>query len=184
MTSCCNALRRESHGGEVAESAEIVVGDGGDLEARDRPHLFPGHSDRLAAGGEHAQCRTRDQQRRRQARARLGHMLAVIEHEQDAFSRECGMIDSLTDLVGCSKMPRRVATALATKPASVSSANCTTQTPSLTLARSWSAAAIAKRVLPMPPGPTSVTSRFWASDTPSSWSSSSRPTKLVSHTGT
>ena len=45
---------------------------------------------------------------------------------------------------------------------------------------SRAAASLASRVLPAPPGPTSVTSRFCSSDLPMRATSSSRPTKLVS----
>ncbi len=84
---------------------------------------------------------------------------------------------------GWSGSPSARATVTGTKSGSVIGARSTYQIPSLNSSASWLATCIASRVLPAPPAPVKVTSRFSASSSRTWVSCASRPTKLVSCTG-
>jgi hypothetical protein len=72
-------------------------------------------------------------------------------------------------------MPRMAATVSATKSPLVKGASSANQTPSGNLGSSCRAAAIATRVLPMPPGPVNVTIRCVATNSTTSVTAWSRP---------
>jgi hypothetical protein len=82
-----------------------------------------------------------------------------------------------------SRTPNAAATAEATSAGSASAARETYRTPSRRAPPARAAASSARRVLPTPPGPVSVSSRAPRSRRLTSASSRSRPTKLVSGTG-
>src|SRR6202042_2160087 len=74
-------------------------------------------------------------------------------------------------------------TAWGTSSASPTGASGTNQTPSGIWSASRAAASMARRVFPVPPGPVRMTSRPSPSNLLTRFSSSSRPTKLVSWAG-
>ena len=84
---------------------------------------------------------------------------------------------------GWSGSPSARATVTGTSSGSVIGARSTYHTPSPNSPASWAATWIASRVLPTPPAPVNVTSRFSASSSRTWVSCASRPTKLVSCTG-
>ena len=88
-------------------------------------------------------------------------------------------IDSLTLFPGCCVMPKTAATASGTAAGSVTAANSKTQTPSENSSASRIATSNARRVLPTPPTPVSVTNRWALTAACSSATSDSRPMKLV-----
>ena len=82
-----------------------------------------------------------------------------------------------------SGLPIAASTACGTSSASPTGASGTNQTPSGIWSVTRAAASIASRVFPVPPGPVRMTSRDSPSSLLTRFSSSSRPTKLVSWAG-
>ena len=80
---------------------------------------------------------------------------------------------------GCWVMPSAVATASGTAAGSPTAASSVTNTPSWNVNADRAANSNARRVLPTPPTPVSVTNRCALSAVSSSARSASRPTKLV-----
>ena len=87
--------------------------------------------------------------------------------------------DSLTVLPGCWVMPSTAATASGTAAGSATAASSKNQTPSGNSSARRAATSKARRVLPTPPTPVSVTSRWVRSAACTSATSDSRPMKLV-----
>ena len=83
----------------------------------------------------------------------------------------------------CSRTPSAAATSCGTSAGSVSGASSTSQTPSGYVSSTSAATCSARRVLPAPPVPTSVSKDVAASSRLTSAISCSRPTKLVSWRG-
>ena len=86
---------------------------------------------------------------------------------------------SATLFPGCWVMPKTAATASGTAAGSVTAASSKTQTPSGNSSRSRPATSSARRVLPTPPTPVSVTNRCAVTASCTSASSDSLPTRLV-----
>lgn len=83
----------------------------------------------------------------------------------------------------CSGSSRTPASVGGTNSGSCRADSSTSRTPSANRSATARAARSAVRLLPTPPGPTSVTSRDRANSAFSTASSSLRPTKLVNSTG-
>ena len=92
-------------------------------------------------------------------------------------------MSSSRSLCGRSRTPSTCATALRTSCASNTGARSTSQAPSRNRSACAAATSMARRVLPEPPAPVSVTRRASPSSAASSSSSRPRPTKLVSWSG-
>ena len=90
---------------------------------------------------------------------------------------------SVTVPPGPAVTPRTVAMASGTAAGSLIVASSTTQTPSVNSWVSSAATCTESRVLPTPPAPVRVTSRCACTSSPTSFTSTSRPTKLVTCTG-
>ena len=90
---------------------------------------------------------------------------------------------SVRGLLPISWMPSASATALMTRPGSRTLASATNTTPSAKTSPIPAATSIARRVLPMPPGPSKVTRRSAASTFRTTATCCSRPTKLLSGVG-
>jgi hypothetical protein len=84
---------------------------------------------------------------------------------------------------GCSVIPRATATVCGTSCGSARAASSTSQAPSAYSGKTASATCKARRVLPTPPGPVSVSRGLQPSRRRSSAKSRSRPMKLVSWYG-
>ena len=91
--------------------------------------------------------------------------------------------ESTTPASGCRRTPSDVASAGATAAGSVSGASSHHETPSANWPDTATAARPARRVLPTPPIPVSVTSRASPILAAASAMSSTRPTKLVASAG-
>ena len=87
--------------------------------------------------------------------------------------------DSLTLLPGCSVMPSTAGTTSGTATGSATAANSKTQTPSGNSSTRRAATSSTRRVLPTPPTPISVTSRWVRSAACTSATSCPRPMKLL-----
>ena len=90
---------------------------------------------------------------------------------------------AVTDRPACGVTPNTAATASGTAAGSPTGANSTSHTPSENSPVSSAATWIARRVLPTPPTPVRVTSRWARTCSASSFTAISRPTKLVVCTG-
>ena len=149
-----------------------------------RQTISPGHVEHLPARGEHA---------RAPGSARVSASTSVA-HSSSRCSQLSSTssiapvpmrsaIDSASARSASSCTPSTSATWRATVPLPASDASSTYQTPSgwrsLRSAAIWSA----RRVLPQPPEPVSVTSRFASSSSPTSRSSLVRPMNDVSCAG-
>ncbi len=99
------------------------------------------------------------------------------------FSCRCRTSVSASVSPGFSLMPTAVATDFGASAGSVSDAKSANQVPSGYACTSSPASSIARRVLPQPPAPVSVSSRVPSSSSRSSLISRSRPTKLVTCVG-
>ena len=95
----------------------------------------------------------------------------------------CWASASADDRCAGTWIPTVVAASSATRAGSVSLPSSTNQVPPRKRSAAASAAAIARRVFPAPPAPVSVSIRSRRRSSPTSWSSRSRPRKLVSWTG-
>ncbi len=93
------------------------------------------------------------------------------------------MSASAGETPGCWRIPRTEATAWGTRSGSESGASSTSHTPSSYSSTNAEATARARRVLPEPPGPVSVSKRASASRPSTSEISRSRPTRPVSWRG-
>ena len=133
--------------------------------------------ERLTAGGQHAQPCTGKQQHIDKLGASFDQVLAVVEHEQVACAQRVRQ-PSLQRPGESSATPRAAAIARGTSEGSPTGASSTT-----TISRSLSTSRqtrVARRVLPAPPGPASVTSDASVSSSTIRVSSCWRPTKLLS----
>ena len=128
-------------------------------QGRDRPGVLGLDPQRLAAGGEHGEPRTRAQQRIDQLGTGRTRCSQLSSSSSSCFG--AGSRPACRAAAAPAPPARRaaVATACGTRAGSASDASSTSQTPSANAPASPSAAASASRVLPMPGGPVSVSSR-------------------------
>ena len=143
------------------------------VKRRYRPGPLAFDAERLAAGGEDGKRGALGEQVLGQGRGRFGQVLAVVEHDQDLLVAAGGLtrgvrwaaMASAGSVPGVSGTPSLAATAGATTSASSSGASSTQATstapsPAAPPSASAVAAASASRVLPVPPGPVSVSRRL------------------------
>ena len=83
----------------------------------------------------------------------------------------------------CAPISSATATAAGTRPGSPTPASSASHTPSANRSATRWATSPASRVFPIPPGPVTVTIRYRARSSATSFSSTDRPTKLVSTPG-
>ena len=129
--------------------------------------------------------------RRGQDRKRSAASSEIVESRCSQLSRSSRMVllrKKLTRVArsgrsGSSRAPTAAATASTTRSGSVNSASSTSHTPSRNSSISWAPVSSARRVLPVPPVPISVSRRVFSSRRLTSSSCFSRPTKLVVCTG-
>jgi len=150
------------------------------LERRKPQHEFAADVQRLAAGRQHRQSRAGPQQSLDEHGATDDDVLAVVQDEQHRLRNEGADDRPSIGSPPSSTRPRASAIALGINAWSAIGARSTNTTASPADAR---AASIARRVLPAPPGPVSVTKRDPISSRRRPATSASRPTKLVRWTG-
>ena len=156
------------------EESDGVVG----RQRRHRPDGLAADPQPLAARGEEPQARAATQQV-------LGHLggsgddvLAVVEHDQPGPGRRSARrAGSGPAGRGRRRSPRE------RRPGSPTGASSTRHPPKLRPSAAARPTSRASRVLPTPPGPTSVTKRWSANSALRSRTSASRPTSGVSASG-
>ena len=122
-------------------------------------HPLVGHEQPRPAGREHGHARAGRQQPLGQHDDPVHEVLAVVQHEHGLAVAQPGQHRLLRRPAVLLPRPSTAARAGATIASSVTGTRSTYQTPAGNWLACSAATASASRVLPMPPGPTAVTSR-------------------------
>ena len=126
------------------------------------------------------QARSRASARRAQASRRCSQLSSTSSRR---LGRSASVSVATSGRPGSSRTPTAAATAWGTRAGSARAPSSASHTPSGWASRASAATWSARRVLPVPPGPVSVSSRVASRSRRTSACSRSRPTKLVSCRG-
>ena len=155
----------------------------GKLSEGTRQVTSPGTPRPCPAGRQDAQARAAAEQPGGQQRGRGQQVLAVVQHEQPALRQSTRVRRCARSAPARCSTPAARATAAQTRSGSGTPLRSTRFTPSANRGAAAAATSSASRVLPTPPAPTRVTSRFPASCPVTSVTSRSRPITGVSGSG-
>ena len=161
--------RRLSPGRGIGRLAQVGRG-----QRRQRPFLLAVQIQRHAAGAKQLQMGRPAEPIGEEGRA-FQHVLAVIDHQQQAARGQVGFDGLPGDWPAEGVMPNVRRTTTGTSPAAATSARGTKATPSAKQGMAWFATSRASRLLPIPGAPTIVRRRALSSKASRSATSPARP---------